>query len=91
MFLQNDDESSKFLFNSVKTVTKQLQKDGEKLKISNGFKNMVAKIVRQVLMAMVYKIEVYLDKQQNRQIKLDDVQKIVKLWVSFDNVEVLKE
>lgn len=38
-----------------------MQKDGDRLKISNGFKNMVAKIIRQVLMVLAYKLEVYLD------------------------------
>ncbi len=76
-FLQNEDESSKFLFNSVKNVTKALPKDGEKLKISNGFKNMVAKIVRQTLVALAYKLEVYLEHSHNHQIKLEDIRMIV--------------
>jgi hypothetical protein len=51
-FLQAEDDQSKFLFNSVKNVTKQLQMtkstddSANKLKISNGFKNLVSKVIR---------------------------------------------
>jgi hypothetical protein len=65
-FLQAEDDQSKFLFNSVKNVTKSMQgtKSSDevqtKLKISNGFKNLVSKVIRQTLTVLAYKLEVYL-------------------------------
>ena len=88
-FLQAEDESSKFLFNSVKNVTKQLQTSKlsgdvvSKLKISNGFKNLVSKVMREVLTVLAYKIEVYLEGNANHQIKLDDIKKIIKGIIRF--------
>lgn len=75
-FLQAEDDQSKFLFNSVKNVTKSMQgtKQSEevqtKLKISNGFKNLVSKVIRQTLTVLAYKLEVYLAGNGNHQIKL---------------------
>lgn len=91
--LQAEDEQSKFLFNSVKIVTKQSKSDDDtvKSKISNGFKNLVSKVLRQVLMAFATKIEIYLHNSSNHQIKLEDVKKIVKLWINFDDAASLKE
>ena len=95
-FLQAEDEQSKFLFNSVKNVTKQLQQsrageDGQtKLKFSNGFKNLVSKVIRQTLTVLAFKLETYLQGSTNHQIKLDDIKKVVSLWISFDDVNELK-
>lgn len=52
---------------------------------------MVSKVIRQVLMAFATKVEIYLQNSSNHQIKLDDVKKIVKLWVNFDDAASLKE
>lgn len=96
-FLQAEDEQSKFLFNSVKNVTKTMQvsKQSEelanKLKISNGFKNLVSKVIRQTLTVLAYKVEVYLAGNVNHQIKLSDIKKIVKIWITFDDVDDLKQ
>jgi hypothetical protein len=62
-----------------------------KLKISNGFKNLVSKVMKEVLTILAYKIEVYLDGNNNHQIKLDDIKKIIKGWVTYDNITCLKE
>jgi len=65
--LQAEDDQSKFLFNSVKIVTKQTKGDDDavKSKISNGFKNLVSKVIRQVLMTLASKIEIYLTNCAN--------------------------
>jgi uncharacterized radical SAM superfamily protein len=65
--LQAEDDQSKFLFNSVKIVTKQTKGDDDavKAKISNGFKNLVSKVIRQVLMTLASKIEIYLTNCAN--------------------------
>lgn len=91
--LQAEDEQSKFLFNSVKIVTKQAKTDDDavKSKISNGFKNLISKVIRQVLVRFASKLEIYLHNSSNHQIKLDDVKKIVKLWINFDDAVSLKE
>lgn len=80
----------------MKNVTKHLQSTkvseeaSSKLKISNGFKNLVSKVIRQTLTVLAYKLEVYLDGNANHQIKLEDIKKVVKLWVTFDDVSDLK-
>lgn len=95
-FLQAEDEQSKFLFNSVKNVTKQLQQSRatedpqSKLKFSNGFKNLVSKVIRQTLTVLAFKLETYLQGSTNHQIKLDDIKKVVSLWITFDDVTELK-
>jgi len=83
--LQSDDEHSKFLFNNVKNVTRTYQEqqrktsddttgetaeESKKVKISNGFKNMISKILREMLMGLSFKIQLYLESQSNHQIKL---------------------
>lgn len=97
--LQQEDEYSKFLFNTVKNVSRVFHCEGAKgaeeatsanVKVSNGFKNMIAKIVREFLLAFSAKIQVYLDDQVNHQLKLKDVKKIVRLWASLDSTETLK-
>jgi len=42
------------------------------------------------LTVLAYKLEVYLDKSSNHQIKLDDIRKVVTLMVTFDDVPELK-
>ena len=103
--LQSDDEYAKFLFNNVKNVTRVYQEkklvlqsqsgvtteeEEKKVKISNGFKNMIAKIIREMLIVLSYKIQVYLEGMNNHQIKLCDIKKIIKLWAGLDSVEELK-
>jgi len=62
----------------------------DNVKVSNGFKNMIAKIVREFLIALSAKIQVYLDGSPNHQIKYNDIRKIVRLWASLDSHDTLK-
>ena len=47
-------------------------------------------MIRQTLTVLAYKLEVYLDKSSNHQIKLDDIKKVVTLMITFDDVPELK-
>lgn len=90
--LQQESVYSRFLFNTVKTVSRVFHcEDNNSIKVSNGFKNMIAKIVREFLLAFSSKIQVYLDDQPNHQLKMSDVKKIVRLWASLDSTETLKQ
>ena len=71
-------------------MTKTSDESANKLKISNGFKNLVSKVIRQTLTVLAYKLEVYLEGNANHQIKLEDIKKVVKLWVTFDDIAELK-
>ena len=69
--IQSEDEDSKLLFNNVKNATKDYQdkhtesETTPKIKISNGFKNMVSKIIRQFLKSLQHKVDVYLGGATN--------------------------
>ena len=94
--LQNDDAQSKLMFNSVKTATRTFQESRsapgseQKVKISNGFKCLVSKVVLEFLNMLSYKIEVFLSETNSNQIKLADIRKIVRMTASLDSVEDLK-
>lgn len=61
-----------------------------KLKISNGFKNLISKVIRQTLIVLAYKVESYLEGNANHQIRLEDIKKIIRLWASFYEIDELK-
>ncbi len=60
------------------------------MKISNGFKCLVSKVVLEFLNMLTYKIEVFLSESNSNQIKLADIRKIVRMTASLDSVEDLK-
>lgn len=67
------------------------EEDQKKVKISNGFKNMIAKIIKEMLVSMSHKIQLYLEGQPNHQIKLADIKKIIKISSSLDSVDELRK
>lgn len=91
--LQSEDDASKLLFNNVKNVTKSYQDsrepEGQSVKIANGFKNMVSKIIREFLQSLQYKVDVYLAGASN-QVKYTDIRKIIRIASSLDSIEELK-
>ncbi len=93
--VQNDDAQSKLMFNSVKNATRAFQDakaDAEhKVKISNGFKCLVSKVVLEFLNMLTYKIEVFLAESNSNQIKLADIRKIVRMTASLDSVDDLRQ
>jgi hypothetical protein len=91
--LQADDEDSKLMFNSVKNVTKSFQDSqvsDNKAKISNGFKCLISKIIREFVQMLSYKIQVYLSDDTSNQIRLSDIKKIVRMCATLDCVDEFK-
>ena len=76
----------------MKNVTKSYQDsrghEGQSVKIANGFKNMISKIVREFLSSLQYKIDVYLGGASN-QVKYADMRKVIRIAASLDSVEEL--
>lgn len=52
---------------------------------------MIAKIIKEMLVSLSHKIQLYLEGQPNHQIKLGDIKKIVKVASSLDSVDELKK
>ena len=51
---------------------------------------MISKIIRQTLLALTHKVELYLENSPTVNIKLNDIKKIIKLWINFDDLDELK-
>ena len=52
---------------------------------------MIAKIIKEMLTNLSYKIQIYLDGQPNHQVKLTDIQKIIKIASSIDSIDEMKK
>lgn len=94
--IQADDEDSKLLFNNVKNATKNYQDkhksadpSATRIKISNGFKSMVSKIIRQFLKSLQFKIDTYLSGKCNR-VEHSDIKKIIRLSANLDSLDDLR-
>lgn len=77
----------------VKNTAKKFQRDinnpaeGEqklKLKIANGYKHLISRILREFLISLARKIEVYLQGTHIKTLRMEDISKIVKIWITHE-------
>ena len=77
----------------VKNTAKKYQKDHKpvdaedkkfKLKIANGYKHLISRILREFLVNLAKKIEVYLQGTHIKTLRLEDLSKITRIWVNHE-------
>ena len=60
-----------------------------KLKIANGYKHLISKILREFLINLAKKIEMYLQGTHIKTFRFEDLSKIMRIWINHEDLSII--